>query len=159
MGCCSHFELSCRFAPNDCFLGVSITFIRWFMRYFDRTHTHNHKVKIWHNTRLHHVYFRAAGQHVIEEGAGWLTVCALGVNNTHSFLEAMTGGTAAAVPQTRTHTGETAGVTPEEDSTETEHVHTYTHETEKTATHASYRPTTTNMSAKASRNRPKQPPE
>lgn len=39
----------------------------------------------------------------------------------------MTTGTAAAVPPARPHTGETAGVTPEEESTETERRHTSTH--------------------------------
>lgn len=34
----------------------------------------------------------------------------------------MTAGTAAAVPPARPHTGETAGVTPEEESAETEHM-------------------------------------
>lgn len=50
------------------------------------------------------------------------TVRALGVSNTRSPLQAVTAGTAAAVPSARPHTGETAGVTPEERSTESEQV-------------------------------------
>lgn len=75
----------------------------------------------------HCIYLAAVSQHVIEEVDGWLTVCALSVNNTHSLLQAVTAGTAAAVPPARPHTGETAGVTPEEESTETEHTRTQTH--------------------------------
>lgn len=102
-------------------------------------------------TRLHQIYSGAACQCVLGEGDGWLTVCALCVDNTHSFLKAMTSGTAAAVRPARTHTGETAGITPEE---ETQRLNTCTnaHETER-ATRSTYRPTTTNTSAKTSRNR------
>lgn len=41
----------------------------------------------------------------------------------------MTAGTAAAVSPARPHTGETAGVAPEEGGTETEHLLTAKHET------------------------------
>lgn len=78
--------------------------------------------------RLHYIYLAAVSQHVIEEEDGWLTVCALSVNNTHSLLQAVAAGTAAAVPPARPHTGETAGVTPEEgEHGDWTHVHTNTH--------------------------------
>ena len=63
----------------------------------------------------------AVSQHLLEEKDGWLTVCALSVNNTRSLLQAVPAGTAAAVSPARPLTGETAGVTPEEESTEAEH--------------------------------------
>lgn len=43
----------------------------------------------------------------------------------------MTAGTAAAVPPARPHTGETAGVTPEEESAETEHMRNTNTRTER----------------------------
>lgn len=85
---------------------------------------------------LHYIYLAAVSQHVIEEEDGWLTVCALSVNNTHSLLQAVAAGTAAAVPLARPHTGETAGVTPEEgEHGDWTHVHTNTHADHKKKTH------------------------
>lgn len=56
----------------------------------------------------------------MEKRDGWLTVCACSVNNAHAILKAVAPGTAAAVSQAGPHTGETAGVAPEEIGGETE---------------------------------------